>query len=48
MYVDIDPYNVVIKVTKTQGEAPFTVVKLTTMPDGQTAVKFIVSNIDKL
>lgn len=48
MYGDIDPDTGVIKVTKTQGEAPFTVVKLTTMPDGQTAVKFIVSNIDKL
>lgn len=48
MYGDIDSDTGVIKVTKTQGEAPFTVVKLTTMPDGQQAVKFIVSRIDKL
>lgn len=48
MYGDIDTETGVIKVTKTQGEAPFTVVKLTTMPDGQLGVKFIVSNIDKL
>lgn len=48
MYGDIDAETGVIKVTKTQGEAPFTVVKLTTMPDGQQAVKFIVSRIDKL
>ena len=48
MYGDIDADTGVIKVTKTQGTAPFTVVKLTTMPDGQTGVKFIVSNIENL
>lgn len=34
----------VIKVTATKTSAPFTAVKLTTMPDGQKAVKFIVTN----
>ena len=48
MYGKVDTDTGVIQVTKTKGTSPFTVVKLTTMPDGQTGVKFIVSNIENL
>lgn len=48
LYGDIDEDNAVIKITKTKGTSPFTVVKLTTMPDGQRAVKFIVTNANAL
>ena len=43
LYGDIDTTGV-IKVTKTKGTSPFTVVKVTTMPDGQKGIKFIVTN----
>lgn len=44
LYGDIDATTGVIKVTKTEGSSPFTVVKVTTMPDGQKGIKFIVTN----
>lgn len=44
LYGDRDAATGVIKITKTEGTAPLTVVKMTTMPDGQRAVKFIVTN----
>ena len=48
VYGDIDADNATIKLTATKGTSPFTVVKLTTMPDGQRAVKFIVTNANAL
>lgn len=38
----------VIEINKTLSGSPFTVVKMTTMPDGQKAVKFIVTDITAL
>lgn len=38
----------VIEINKTSSGSPFTVVKMTTMPDGQKAVKFIVTDITAL
>lgn len=38
----------VIEINKTLSGSPFTVVKMTTMPDGQKAVKFIVTDISAL
>lgn len=38
----------VIEINKTFSGSPFTVVKMTTMPDGQKAVKFIVTDITAL
>lgn len=38
----------VIEINKTSSGSPFTVVKMTTMPDGQKAVKFIVTDISAL
>ena len=38
----------VIEINKTFAGSPFTVVKMTTMPDGQKAVKFIVTDITAL
>mgnify|MGYP001112447004 FL=1 len=38
----------VIEINKTFSDSPFTVVKMTTMPDGQKAVKFIVTDITAL
>lgn len=44
VYGDVDATTGVIKLTATKGTAPFQAVKLTTMPDGQKGVKFIVIN----
>lgn len=38
----------VIEINKTFSGSPFTVVKMTTVPDGQKAVKFIVTDITAL
>ena len=38
----------VIQIVAESTGAPFTVVKMTTMPDGQKAVKFIVTDISAL
>lgn len=38
----------VIEINETFSDSPFTVVKMTTMPDGQKAVKFIVTDITAL
>lgn len=48
VYGDIDATNATIKLTATKGTSPFQVVKLTTMPDGQRAVKFITINANAL
>lgn len=48
VYGKVDATTGVIQLTATGTDAAFTVVKLTTMPDGQAAVKFIVTDVTKL
>ena len=48
LYGKRDAASGVIQIVAESDEAPFTVVKYTTLPDGQPAVKFILSDVSKL
>ena len=48
MYAIPDATSGVLKLTATKTNAPFTVVKLTTMPDGQKGVKLILTDVAAL